>query len=46
MGIRVQVCLRDSVTAALQDDGDAEDIESLVFEKVPGDLPRPVRAGG
>ena len=39
MGVRVQVCLRNAVSRALKYDGDAVDVECLVFEELPGDLP-------
>ena len=38
MGICVQICLWNTVSRTLKDDGHAVDVESLVPEKMPGDL--------
>ena len=46
MGVSVEVCLRDTIPRALEDDGDAVDIEGLVSEELPGDLSSPLRARG
>ena len=37
MGICVQICLWNAVSRALEDDGHAVDVKSLVPEKVPRD---------
>ena len=39
MCVCVQIRLRNAVPGALEDDGHAVDVESLVSEKMPGDLP-------
>lgn len=44
MGVRVEVGLRNAVSGALKGDCDAVDVEGLVFEKMPGDLPSPMSA--
>lgn len=46
VGVCVEVGLRDAVSRALKDDGDAVDVESLVLQEIPRDLPRPIRARG
>lgn len=44
VGVRVEVCLRNAISRALKDDGDAVDVEGLVFKKMPRDLPCPMTA--
>ena len=46
MGVRVQVCLRNAVSRALKYDGDAVDVEGLVFKEMPGDPPCPISIRG
>lgn len=38
MRVRVEVCLRNTISRALKDDGDRIDVESLVSEELPRDL--------
>ena len=40
MGVGGEVRLRDTVSATLEDDGHAVDVEGAVFEEVPGDVSR------
>ena len=46
MGVRVKVCLWNAISRALKYDGDAVDVEGLVFEELPGDPPCPIHVHG
>lgn len=40
MGVSIEVSLWDAVAGALEDDGDCVDVESAMFEEIPGNFPR------
>lgn len=46
MGVRIQVCLGNAISRALKYDGDAIDVEGLVFKELPRDLPCLMSARG
>ena len=46
VSVSVEVCLRNAISRALKDDGEAVDIKRLMPEKMPRDLPSPMTVRG